>query len=236
MKDLNWLLKTPIAHRGLHDNSHSENSLSAYSRAIDGGYNIEIDVRLSKDNDLIVFHDDSLLRLCGVDKKVSELSLLELKAFNLPCGEKIPTLDEVLKLVDSRTGLLVELKSNGDGVLEQLVYDRLKDYNGDYAVQSFHPFSMRWFKTHAVRVPRGLLATYGKMPVKRYQAFILRHLLLMPYCKPDFLSYDENFIARQSIKRKKLPKLAWTIRSQERQNEVLGDDLADNVIFENYEP
>lgn len=236
MKNFDWLLKTPIAHRGLHDANHSENSLPAYNRAIEKGYNIEIDVRLSKDKELIVFHDDTLLRLCGVDKKVSELNLVELQALTLPCGEKIPTLNEVLNLVSSRTGLLIELKSNGDGVLERMVYETLNTYTGKYAVQSFHPYSMRWFRTHAERVPRGLLATYGKMPTKWYQAFVLRHLILMRYCKPDFLSYDENFIDRHCIQQKKLPKLAWTVRSKSRQEELLCLNLSDNVIFENFEP
>lgn len=235
MKNFDWLLKTPIAHRGLHNENVSENSIPSYESAISKGYNIEIDVRLTRDKELVVFHDDTLARLCNLDKRVDELDYSDIQNLRLPHGERIPKFSEVVDCIGSRSGLLVELKSNGNGVLEEGVYDILSTYKGDFAVQSFHPFSIRWFKTHAERVPRGLLATYDKLPIKWYESYILRHLILLPYCKPDFLSYDEAHIERRRIQRIRIPKLAWTVRDKSRAKAILDNALADNVIFENFE-
>ena len=59
------------AHRGLFDNASDapENSLLAFKKAVDAGYGIELDVQLSKDNQLVIFHDATLNRMCGVDGK-----------------------------------------------------------------------------------------------------------------------------------------------------------------------
>ena len=62
---------TMIAHRGLFDN-HSEapeNSLAAFRKAVDQGFGIELDVQLTKDGKLVVFHDFDLKRMCGIHKK-----------------------------------------------------------------------------------------------------------------------------------------------------------------------
>ena len=69
------------AHRGLFDNNSEapENSLAAFKKAVDAGYGIELDVQLSKDNQLVVFHDATLKRMCGVEGKVWDYTLEELK-------------------------------------------------------------------------------------------------------------------------------------------------------------
>lgn len=235
MKNIDWLLNIPIAHRGFHDENTTENTIQSYQSAINRGYNIEIDVRLTRDKEIVVFHDDTLTRLCGISQRIDQLNYSDIENIRLPHGERIPKFSEVLTEVSKKTGLLIELKSNGDGTLEEGVNKLLTDYTGDYAVQSFHPFSMRWFKTHAERVPRGLLATYDKLPIKGYESFVLRHLLLLPFVKPDFLSYDEKYIERRRIKNLKIPKLAWTVQSHARMKELLDNSLSDNVIFENFE-
>lgn len=235
MKNFNWLLKTPIAHRGLHNETVSENSILSYELAIAKGYNIEIDVRLTRDKEIVVFHDDTLTRLCNLNKRVDELNYSDIQNLRLPHGERIPKFSEVLDNVSSRCGILVELKSNGNGVLEEGVNNLLNSHKGNFAIQSFHPLSVRWFKTHAERVPRGLLATYDKLPIKWYESFVLRRLLLLPYCKPDFLSYDEKHLERNRIQRIAIPKLAWTVRDKSRAKEIIDNSLAHNVIFENFE-
>ena len=106
-----WLVETPIAHRGLHDKQHPENSLSAFERAIDEGYPIELDVQLIADGTVVVFHDESLSRLTNNDGYIkflnkSDLDMLELK----DSKEKIPTFEETLKFVDGRVPLLIEIK------------------------------------------------------------------------------------------------------------------------------
>jgi len=235
MKNFDWLIKTPIAHRGLHDDISPENSISAFKRAIDKGYNIETDVRLTKDLVPVLFHDDDLYRTCKINGKICEYTFDALKNIYLANSkEKIPTLRQLLNL-DCTTGLLIELKSDGSGVLEKIVYDELKNYKGNFAVQSFHPFSIKWFKANAPEITRGLLATQNYPPtLNPITRFALKKLLFFKSANPDFLSYDEQFIERASVKRKSLPKLAWTVKSKQREIEILSNSLADNVIFEDY--
>ena len=101
------------AHRGLHDNGTGapENSLPAFKKAVKAGYGIEMDVQLTKDNIPVVFHDFTLERVCGREGKVCEHTYEELREFNLfESGEKIPKLEEVLKAVNGKVPLIVELK------------------------------------------------------------------------------------------------------------------------------
>lgn len=236
MKNFDWLLKTPIAHRGLHDDKIPENSISAFKKAISKGYLIETDVRLSKDGKIVLFHDDDLLRVCGVNGKVCEFTYEELQSFHLQDSEeKIPLLSDLLDLAGETTGLLIELKSDGQGVLEKAVDDELKKRSGLYAVQSFHPYSVKWFKENSPLIPRGLLAT-ANLPksLNVFIRFALKNLLLYKKIEPDFISYDELSINRKLVQKKPVPILAWTIRSKERERELLKKDLAVNVIFENY--
>lgn len=74
-----WLFARPIAHRGLHNEEFPENSMPAYQLAIDNNFNIEIDVHVTKDGHVVVFHDDNLKRVCGIDKLVKDCTLEELK-------------------------------------------------------------------------------------------------------------------------------------------------------------
>ena len=129
-----------IAHRGLHntENGIAENSFSAYGEAIKAKLPIEIDIRLSSDGEVVVFHDDTLQRVCGIDKKVIDLSLRELRELQLSGTEDtIPTFRQVLELVDGSVPLLIEIKTVGKRNLElcENTWAILKDYKGKYAVK-----------------------------------------------------------------------------------------------------
>ncbi len=67
-RDTGKFERKAFAHRGLHDNPGGipENSLAAFRRARAHGYGVELDVQLSKDGQVVVFHDDTLDRVCGV--------------------------------------------------------------------------------------------------------------------------------------------------------------------------
>lgn len=102
------------AHRGLHQdkNISPENSLAAFQLAVDNNYGIELDVNLTMDHVPIVFHDGDLKRVCGLDKKVNEMTFEELKSLRLyNSNERIPHLQEVLDLVDNQVPLIIELKA-----------------------------------------------------------------------------------------------------------------------------
>ena len=102
-----------LAHRGLHGGSIAENSIPAFAAAADRGIGIELDVRLSSDGEVVIFHDDTLERMTGMSGGVSNYTAKELAKLSLAdTGYGIPTLREVLALVNGRVPLLVELKEN----------------------------------------------------------------------------------------------------------------------------
>jgi glycerophosphoryl diester phosphodiesterase len=158
-KDIHWLRNIPIAHRGLHDEKHDENSLGSFDNAVSNGYAIELDVRLTKDRVPVVIHDNNLKRIFGLNQSVSKMSVADLKEHRLPkSGEKVPTLSEALEHINGRAPVLIEIKNFGlPGKLEPRVLEVLEGYKGKYAIQSFNPLVLRWFKQHDQELPLGLL-------------------------------------------------------------------------------
>ena len=171
------------AHRGLHkiDKSIPENSLPAFEAAARIGYGVELDVHLTLDDELVVFHDDDLKRVCGVEGKAEEKTLAELRQYRL-CGTEygIPTLAEVLAAIDGRCPMIVELKRGSrNRELCRRSYEMLKNYKGHWCMESFDPRMVFWFRVHAPEVLRGQLSTRMsslKKSTNRVQAFILSRL------------------------------------------------------------
>ena len=147
MSDLDWLTARPIAHRGYHDRGarRIENTLPAAEAAIARNFAIECDLQPTADGRIVVFHDDTLDRLTEASGPVDTRTLAELRAIRLHDSDAgIPTLEELLDLVDGRVPLVIELKSrwDGDRRLERAVAPILADYSGPAAVMSFDPMSM----------------------------------------------------------------------------------------------
>ncbi len=234
-----WLVETPIAHRGLHDKDCPENSISAFQKAITEGYPIELDVQMIADGTVIVFHDDSLSRLTDNDGYIKFLNKSDLEILRLKDSkEKIPTFEEVLKVVDGKVPLLIEIKNPSKvGQLEKKVIELLKDYKGEYAIQSFNPYVLEYFYKHAPNILRGQLAGYFKKEkLSFFKKYALKRMLLnKKISHPDFISYEAKKIPnRFTRKYRKLPLLAWTVRSQSEYMRVV--KYCDNVIFEDFEP
>lgn len=227
-----------IAHRGLHGGNIPENSLTAFKAAADNGLAIELDVRLTKDCKLVVFHDKDLMRMCGVEGNVRDYTYNQLGAFTLKgSDEKIPLLTDVLKCVGGRVPLLIEIK-NGEPLIstEKRLNALLKKYVGDYAVQSFDPLSMLWFRIFAPNVTRGQLISQNK---KNFDLeYILRLICANPLVwrlisKPDFISADLRS-ASQSQKQQAqeigADYIIWTVRTKEQLKAA--NYFTDTVIFE----
>lgn len=175
-----------IAHRGLFNNDTKapENSLSAFRKAVDAGYGIELDVQLTKDCQLVVFHDAMLNRMCHVDKKLTDYTYRELQRYILAdSGERIPLLKDVLKIVKGKVPLIIEIKPEGDFIgTARMLSSIMKDYRGLYCVESFHPGAVHWFRKHDPDVIRGQLSTnYRKNHIHVSPAvdIILSNLLLI---------------------------------------------------------
>ena len=142
-----FLKNSVIAHRGIYDNKKIvENTIPAFKKAISKGYAIELDLHLSKDNKIIVFHDDTLDRLTDKKGKVESLPLEEIKKLKLLNVASIPTLEEVLELVKGEVPLLIELKDSRGFTLEKEVSKILENYKGEFAIQSFDPRTVLWFR------------------------------------------------------------------------------------------
>jgi glycerophosphoryl diester phosphodiesterase len=248
--DISWLTARPIAHRGLHDISAGvlENTLGAAARAVEKGYNIEVDLLLSADEEIVVFHDDTLDRLSTATGRVDRRTMAELRAIPLKgTTDRIPTLDDLLALVDGRVGLCLELKSEyprrPDDRLVTRVAERLAAYRGPVVTKSFDPEVVAAANRIMPAVAHGIvadgatdLAHYGRFT--RIERFVLRHLLHAPRTRPKFVSYCVNdlpapgpWLARKVFG---LPVISWTVRSEEARRRVLAH--ADQIVFEGFDP
>lgn len=243
--EASFFAKQKYAHRGLHDNRNGvpENSLTAFKKAMEKGYGVELDVQLTADNVPVVFHDENLLRMCGVDKKVRELTLDELKELRLlGTDEKIPLFAEVLDLL-GQTPILCEMKTypNKNLAVCGIVADILKKYDCKVCIESFNPLAVRYFKQHMPEAVRGQLSMdFSKTDagISRFRGFLLKNLLFNFYAKPDFLAFRHTDINCFSFTLcKKLFKpfcFAWTVTSPAEEEKAKQN--FDAVIFENYLP
>ena len=233
-------LLTNYAHRGLHGNDVPENSLQAFELAINNGYGIELDVQLSKDRKVMVFHDYSLLRMTGIDKKLNDLNEDELKNISLASTEqKIPSFNEVLNLVNGRIPLLIELK--GEDLNTELcgkVASALTEYKGAYCIESFNPLLIRNIKRFLPDVYCGQLYTNLCREKKKFTPFnITLSLMVFNFlAKPDFIAYNKDdrnsFPVKLTTKLYKAPKFVWTTRGDKEKNTT--KNLGEYAIFEKH--
>ena len=232
-----------FAHRGLHGEGRAENSMSAFKAAIEGGYGIELDIRLSSDGKLVVFHDDTLDRVCAREGRVIDFTAEELSAISLSGTEDgVPLFSDVLTLVDGRVPILVEIKENqGDKTVSDAAAEMLKDYRGEYLLQSFNPISVGNFAKKISDAPRGILSQdyLKEKKYRRLTYFLLGILALNRVCKPCFIAFncrDGKFIPLRLIRRLfGVVTFAWTVRSAKEESEAKKNGF-DVIIFENYIP
>ncbi len=244
-KQVKTFMRRPFAHRGLFtkDQSIPENSMAAFANAVKYGYGIELDIQLTKDNQVVVFHDHTLSRMCGIDLPVCQLTYQELQKFSLAgTSERIPLFQDVLKLVNGKVPLLVEIKlptfrTNTCRLADLL----LQDYSGQYCVESFNPLALRWYKKHRRDVVRGQLSANLTKPVAEggfILCFLVKHLLLNFIGRPDFIAYCYKDTLNVSyLLNKRLlhtPTFAWTLRSEAAFEKYYSK--FDSIIFDGFLP
>ncbi|MBR1386047.1 MAG: hypothetical protein IJ568_04385 [Bacilli bacterium] len=230
MRKISFLKNNLIAHRGLFKNGDIENSLKAFKNSIDNKCIIELDVHKTKDNKIVVFHDDNLKRLTGCDKNIIDCTLKEIKKLKLSDGQSIPTLNEVLTLVDGNVPLIIEIKTDSLCLILPFLYDLLDNYNGPFVVKSFSIDIIKRIKEDREKYLRGLLIG------KTFKNIIKNIILIRRINKLDldFISINKTIAFSNFIKVfKKLPILLWTIKDK---NEYLKyKDNSYNLICENIE-
>lgn len=236
-----WLINTDFAHRGLYtgDQRIPENSIPAFLRAIENGFGMEMDVELTADDELLVFHDDALERMTGLKKSLWESTYDEVKALKLSgSGQKIPTFSDFLKTVDGRVPIIVEIKSTDRiETICQMTYDKLKEYHGNYCVESFNPFIVEWFRKNAPEVLRGQLSMRytDEEGVSSFQKFVLENMLLNFLARPQFIAYyykDRGKLSYKLCRRLGALTVAWTVNTPQELIET--KKYFDTAIFEDF--
>ncbi|MGE5354513.1 MAG: glycerophosphodiester phosphodiesterase family protein [Acidobacteriota bacterium] len=237
---MDWLLNTPITHRGLHDNiSVPENSMEAFRRSVEAGYPIELDVRLLKDGYICVFHDIYLSRMTGEKGSILKKTSKDIRNIRLlGTDEHIPLLSEVLNLVNGKVPLLIEVKNRrGVGQLENRLLNLLSVYKGEYAIESFNPLVVKWFRDNAPGIIRGQLSgAFGAARALSRRAFLRGHLFSR-LCRPDFIAYDIRYLPAKRVNSFRLngiPVIGYTAKSMEEYNNA--SFYCDNIIFEGFTP
>lgn len=233
---------TAFAHRGLHSETVSENTLHAFELACQAGVGIELDVQLTKDGRLVVFHDADLERLMGDKRLVADLTFEELRAFSLPDGSRVPSFAEVLELVNGRVPLLVELK-NGKRLKELCgkTCEHLRGYHGRYIVESFQPLILLWFRVYARDIIRGQLVAAWEEYIEDYGEFlatVLTNLVCNVLARPDFVAYDLSGKARFGLRMQDkffhTPLAVWTVSNRTDFNAAIQRN--EMPIFEGFMP
>ncbi len=194
-----------VAHRGLHNDKFTENGLNAFKNAIENNFNFELDIHLTKDNELVVCHDSDLKRTCNKEGIIEELTLKEIKEnYRLIDGEEVPTLKEVLKLNDEKETIVIELKPrNNYRKLAKKALEEVKDIKDKKKITfiSFDPRCLIFLKNKGYQV--GLLLTHTRKDVVLFYKWF------------NYLDIDEELLDDKRIK-KYLEKghivNVWTIR------------------------
>ena len=240
-RDMRCYRHTMFAHRGYHcmEKGIPENSMAAFRAALNKGYGIEIDLHLTRDGQLVVFHDDTLERICGRPDIIENMTYEELKDCRL-CGtaETIPAFDEVLSLVEGRVPLLIELKIPDSSVhICRETLRQLKHYQGPCLIQSFNTMGIRWFRLNAPHILRGQLSSnLTRDPLKEawLLRFMVKHLLSNFLGRPDFISYNLNDLPIVNVWILKhifhVPVAVWTLNTPDMLKK--GSQYFDMQIFE----
>ena len=225
-----------IAHRGLHKSRIiPENSILAFKSAIEKNYAIEFDINITKDNQIVVFHDDDLNRLCNKKEKIKDVTYAFFKDLKLyESDEKIPLLKELLDEVNGKIPLVIEIKKHENiGVLEDILFEMLKEYKGEYFICSFEKDILFWLRNNKPKQIRGLIFESFPEKFKKYEKVVFLYKFFKS--KADFISL-ENKLIDSSIydfcKKKDLDIVVWTIKDKKSFQNI--DKKVSAVIFENF--
>lgn len=219
MKNIDFLKSNLIAHRGVHNSQTIENTLPAFVKCVDKNYIIELDIHILKCGTIVVYHDHDLFRLCGENKIIETLTYEQLCKIKIKGKYKIPTLEQVMHIVDGKVPIIIEVKDlNSNDYFERELVKLLDDYNGELAIQSINPFVLDWFYKNRKDYVIGLILLND-----------LNYKLLKKNIKKiDFVSVNKKMLP---IKIKNKLIIGWTIKSKEEYKKY--KNISDNLICEN---
>jgi glycerophosphoryl diester phosphodiesterase len=195
-----------IGHRGARA-YEPENTLLSFKKAVEIGVDaVELDVRKTKDNQLVVIHDADVKRTTDGKGSVSELTLEEIKGFSAEKGEKIPTLKEALDFLDKKVKIVIELKEAG---FEEKVLAAVhaKGLQKNVVFVSFIEEALRKVRELDKEVETGLIYVKHKNPVKA--ALELKASYLLPLYR---FTHTANV---KKAHENGLKVIVWTINTPE---------------------
>jgi glycerophosphoryl diester phosphodiesterase len=213
-------------HRGAHLNTgHIENSLPAIQEAYRQGTEMcEIDVRLSKDQVPVVFHDDDFSRLFNQKARVEELSYEEMRRIG-----PVISLEQLLKEKETPPLFNVELKSKlvSDPLCVN-VAEVVRKTKSEFRIifSSFNPFAIFQLQRLLPEVPRALLVTQINHELNRWW---IKEMTMAPLLKLHFLNLDESMLTESVLdfwNRQKMPLAAWTVNDENRVSELLDQGVS----------
>ena len=218
MKNIDFLKRSVIAHRGLHNSQIPENTLPAFVKCVDKNYIIELDIHILSDNTIVVYHDHNLKKLTGVNKVIETLTYAQLSKIKIDKKYTIPTLEQVMHIVDGKVPILIEIKDvDNKSKFEEELVKILDNYKGEFAIQSTNPFVIDWFYKNRKDYVIGLIV-FNDLNYKLVKKYVN---------KIDFISVYKKQLP---FKINKLV-LGWTIRKQSEYEKY--KYLCDNLICEN---
>lgn len=220
--------KLIFIHRAKLKENFIENTLASIVSCINRGYALELDIRLLKDNTIVIFHDVNLKRLAKINRNIEDYTFDELKKINIVGKYQIPTLKLVLNIVNGKVPILIDVKGNAYNYkLEDELLRLLKDYNGIIYIQSFQVRSLNYMWKINKKYKYGLivlnnihLKLYKKLWIKFFSSFISCHLS----------SVKSKYM--QKIRKNKL-LIGWTITNKKDINKYR--EYCDSFICENIE-
>ena len=195
-----------IGHRGASA-YEPENTLRSFQKAIELGVNaVELDVRRTKDNQLVVIHNANVNKTTNGNGSVNELTLDEIKCFVTEKGEKVPALEEALQFLGKRVTILLELKETG--IEEQII--NLVNKKGlieNIIIISFHEEALRKVRELDPKIITGLIYVRHKNPVQT--ALDLNAQYLLPLYR---FTHSDNV---RKAHENGLKVIVWTINTAE---------------------
>jgi len=198
-----------IGHRGARAYA-PENTIKSFEKAIEIGVDaVELDIRKTSDNELVVIHDADIKRTTNGKGLVSELTLKEIRSFSAD-GEKIPTLDETLNFLDKKVKVFIELKEAG--VEEQVLsIVRSKGLEKNVVIVSFLEDALKKVRELDSDIETGLIYAKHKNPVKAALELKANYLLALYR-----FTHSANV---QKAHENGLKMVVWTINNPEEANE-----------------
>ena len=232
------------AHRGLYEKDQSvpENSLEAFKRAAEYGCGVELDVQLSKDGEVVVFHDDTVDRMTTEKGRVDSFTLEELQAMPLMGTEhRMPLFTDVMAVLDGKSPTIVELKStpNYKELCENTLV-LLRMFKGPYCVESFDPRIVRWFYKNAPDLTRGQLTEafsyWRKAGLPLWRCVMMHTLCVNFLTHPQFIAFGRGHRPLCMLLGRKLgaKTVFWTERPDSDHRTLA--KRYDCRIFEHYRP